>query len=110
MEGRWVQTEKKNNMYSLTFYTQALNPLKTARGVAETRLTVEKLPKDHNSGKQSVEHDRCIFPKSSHTYIYIFFMGGGGGGGGGEQGGVEGRWVQTEKKTICIHLLFIPRL
>ena len=28
-----------------------LNPFKTARGVAETRLTVEKLLKGHNSGK-----------------------------------------------------------
>ena len=28
-----------------------LNPLKTARGVAETRLTVEKLLKGHNSSK-----------------------------------------------------------
>ena len=27
------------------------NPLRTARGVAETRLTVEKLPKGYNSGK-----------------------------------------------------------
>ena len=27
------------------------NPLKTAGGVAETRLTVEKLLKDYNSGK-----------------------------------------------------------
>ena len=33
------------------------NPLKTARGVAETRLTVEKMLKGHNSGKKSVEHD-----------------------------------------------------
>ena len=30
------------------------NPLKTARGVAETRLPVEKLPKDHNSGKKQL--------------------------------------------------------
>ena len=28
-----------------------LNPLKTARGVAETRLTVEHLSKSHNSSK-----------------------------------------------------------
>ena len=34
-----------------------LNPLKTVRGVAETRLTVEKLLKSHNSGKNAVEHD-----------------------------------------------------
>ena len=27
------------------------NPLKTVGGVAETRLTAEKLSKDHNSGK-----------------------------------------------------------
>ena len=25
--------------------------MKTARGVAETRLTIEKMPKGHNSGK-----------------------------------------------------------
>ena len=31
-----------------------LNPLKTARGVAETGLTSEKLPKDHNSGKNQL--------------------------------------------------------
>ena len=31
-----------------------LNPLKTARGVAETRLTVEKLLKGHNSGKNQL--------------------------------------------------------
>ena len=30
------------------------NPLKTARGVAETRLTVEKLLKGHNSGKNQL--------------------------------------------------------
>ena len=39
-----------------------LNPLKTAKGVAETRITVEKLPKDHNSSKHqssitSVKYD-----------------------------------------------------
>ena len=39
------------------------NPLKTAREVAETRLTVEKLPKGHNTGKNqssmtSVKYDR----------------------------------------------------
>ena len=39
-----------------------LNPLKTARGVAETRLTIEKLLKGHNSGKNqssmaSVKYD-----------------------------------------------------
>ena len=45
------QSEKQNNMYSLTFCAHALDPLKTARGVAETRLTVKKMPKDHNSGK-----------------------------------------------------------
>ena len=28
------------------------NPLKTATGVAETRLTVEELPKGHNTGKK----------------------------------------------------------
>ena len=38
------------------------NPLKTARGIAETRLTVEKLPKGHNPGKNqssmtSVKYD-----------------------------------------------------
>ena len=38
------------------------NPLKTARGVAETRLTVKNSPKDHNSGKNqsnmtSVKYD-----------------------------------------------------
>ena len=33
------------------------NLLKTASGVAETRLTVEKLLKGHTSGKKSVEHD-----------------------------------------------------
>ena len=36
------QSEKQNNMYSLTFCAHALDPLKTARGVAETRLTVKK--------------------------------------------------------------------
>ena len=46
------QSEKQNNIYSLTFCAHALDPLKTARGVAETRLTVKKkMPKDHNSGK-----------------------------------------------------------
>ena len=30
------------------------NPLKTARGVAETRLTVEKWLKGHNSGKSQL--------------------------------------------------------
>ena len=30
------------------------NPLKTARGAAETRLTVKKLPKDCNSGKNQL--------------------------------------------------------
>ena len=29
-------------------------PLKTARGVAETRLTTEKLPKGHKSGKNQL--------------------------------------------------------
>ena len=33
------------------------NPLKTARGVAETRLTAEKLLKGYNSGKKTIEHD-----------------------------------------------------
>ena len=41
------------------------NPLKTARGVAETRLTIEKLPKGHNSSKHqlsmtSVKYDQVI--------------------------------------------------
>ena len=41
------------------------NPLKTARGVAETRLTIEKLPKGHNSSKNqlsmtSVKYDQVI--------------------------------------------------
>ena len=31
-----------------------LNPLKTARGVAETRLTAEKLLKSHNSDKNQL--------------------------------------------------------
>ena len=31
-----------------------LNPLKTARGVAETRLTIEKLLKGHSSGKNQL--------------------------------------------------------
>ena len=31
-----------------------LNPLKTAGGVAETRLTVENLPKTRNSGKNQL--------------------------------------------------------
>ena len=31
-----------------------LNPLKTARAVAETRLTVGKLLKGHNSGKNQL--------------------------------------------------------
>ena len=53
---------KKNNMYSLTFYTQALNPLKTARGVAETRLTVEKLQRtitlvNNQSSMISIKYD-----------------------------------------------------
>ena len=30
------------------------NPLKTARGVAETRLTIEKLLKGHNSDKNQL--------------------------------------------------------
>ena len=34
------------------------NPMKSARGVAETRLTVEKLPKDLPLVK-SVQHDLC---------------------------------------------------
>ena len=33
------------------------NPLKPVGGVAETRLTAEKLLKGLNSGKKSVEHD-----------------------------------------------------
>ena len=39
------------------------NPLKTARGIAETRLTAEKLLKGHNSGKSqsSMTFDKiCI--------------------------------------------------
>ena len=45
-----------------TFWKVSLNPLKTASGVAETRLTIEKLPKGHNSGKNqssmtSVKYD-----------------------------------------------------
>ena len=31
-----------------------LNRLKTARGVAETRLTIEKMLKGHNSGKNQL--------------------------------------------------------
>ena len=30
------------------------NPLKTTRGVAQTRITVEKLPKGHNSGQNQL--------------------------------------------------------
>ena len=42
------------------------NPLKTARGVAQTRLTVEKLPKGHNSG----ENQSSITPvKYDHLQV-----------------------------------------
>ena len=44
------------------------NPLKTAKGVAETRLTVEKLLKGHNSGKNQ-------FSMISIKYAHLQVMG-----------------------------------
>ena len=43
------------------------NPLKTARGVAETRLTVEQLLKGHNSGKNQ-------FSMTSMKYDHLKVM------------------------------------
>ena len=37
------------------------NPLKTARGVAETRLTVEKSLKGYNSGKNQLSMTSIIY-------------------------------------------------
>ena len=45
-----------------------LNPLKTVRGVAETILTVEKLPKGYNSGKNQSS-------KTSIKYDHLQVMG-----------------------------------
>ena len=38
-----------------------VNPLETARGVAETRLTVEKLLKGHSSGKNQSSMTLIIY-------------------------------------------------
>ena len=58
------------------------NPLKTARGVAETRLTVEKLLKGHNCGKD----------QSSMTSIkYARFQ---------VMGTITGKFHQNPLKTV----------
>ena len=43
------------------------NPLKTARGVAQTRLTVEKLLKGYNSGKKN--QLSITFTKFDHLQV-----------------------------------------
>ena len=58
------------------------NPLKTARGVAETRLTAEKLLKGHNSGKNQSS-------MTSIKYAHLQVMGS-----------ITGRFHQNPLKTI----------
>ena len=48
------------------------HPLKTARGVAETRLTVEKLIKGHNSGKNQLSMTSI---KYDHLQVMVTITG-----------------------------------
>ena len=58
------------------------NPLKTVGGVAETRLTAEKLLKGHNSGKNQLS-------KTSIKYAHLQVMGT-----------ITGKFHQNPLKTV----------
>ena len=60
-----------------------LNRLKTARGVAETRLTAEKLLKGHNSGKNQSS-------MTSIKYAHLQVMG------------TTGKFHQNPLKTVGV--------
>ena len=58
------------------------NPLKNVRGVAETRLTAEKLLKGHNSGKNQLS-------MTSIKYVHLQVMGT-----------ITGKFHQNPLKTV----------
>ena len=59
-----------------------LNPLKTTRGVAETRLTFEKMPKSYSSGKNQPS-------MTSIKYDHLHVMGT-----------ITGKFHQNPLKTV----------